>query len=267
MIEEKGILTEAIQNTYMQMTYFSAESYGKLVSEETNYTLVDCGLPLSSDNHVLSLGIHGLPTLAEIKKIIAYYKKRKLPFKWWVYPDCAYQQEIEKMLVSTGFIPKEHCASMHLLLDEYHIASEELPEEYRIECVKNEDEMRDFAKVLASTSNPLNASVITFYNDIKGLFLHPESPFSLYVLYVSNVPVSTAMCLHQNDTMGLYSVATHPDHRSKGYAKRITEYTLKLAKELTCKQMILQATPQGDALYRKLGFQQKGMFYAYQLKK
>lgn len=50
-------------------------------------------------------------------------------------------------------------------------------------------------------------------------------------------------------------VLTHPDHRGRGYARLLMEWALRAARERAIRCVKLDATAQGEALYRSLGFE------------
>jgi GNAT superfamily N-acetyltransferase len=63
--------------------------------------------------------------------------------------------------------------------------------------------------------------------------------------------VSGAMGYVAGGVVGIYSVATPPEHRRRGYGAAVTAATLNVAPELPA---VLQPSAMGEAIYRRLGF-------------
>jgi ribosomal protein S18 acetylase RimI-like enzyme len=54
--------------------------------------------------------------------------------------------------------------------------------------------------------------------------------------------------------VGIYSVATPPEHRRKGYGEAITRAAMQVARL----PAVLQPSAMGEGLYRRLGFEPVG---------
>jgi ribosomal protein S18 acetylase RimI-like enzyme len=85
----------------------------------------------------------------------------------------------------------------------------------------------------------------------------PSRPFSCWVGYRSGIPVATAATVVSDGVIGLYNVATLPAERGRGYAEAITRHAIRLASAATGEtRVVLQSTPSGERLYRRLGFRE-----------
>lgn len=72
--------------------------------------------------------------------------------------------------------------------------------------------------------------------------------------------VATVMTLHMPDgDCTVYFVATDPDHRRAGHARRAMTAALQHAKAAGCVTTTLQATKHGAPLYQLLGYQDLGV--------
>lgn len=79
--------------------------------------------------------------------------------------------------------------------------------------------------------------------------------FAAYVGYVNGEPVSTAATIIGGGAVGVYNVATMPGHRRGGYGESIMRHALDQARsEHGLSRTVLQSTPQGFELYRRMGF-------------
>jgi ribosomal protein S18 acetylase RimI-like enzyme len=57
---------------------------------------------------------------------------------------------------------------------------------------------------------------------------------------------------------GIYDMGVRPEHRRQGIGRSLTLAACRLARELGCTHAVLNATPEGELLYRTLGFQRLG---------
>jgi GNAT superfamily N-acetyltransferase len=79
--------------------------------------------------------------------------------------------------------------------------------------------------------------------------------FAGYVGYVDGEPVSTAATVMGCDAIGVYNVATVPDHQRFGYGEAVMRYALDDARrEHGIERSILQSTPAGYGLYERMGY-------------
>lgn len=76
-----------------------------------------------------------------------------------------------------------------------------------------------------------------------------------WVGYDSGQPVCVAVTALTGDSIGLYSVATMATHRRRGFGESITRHALDwAAADSGVERSILQSTPAGRSLYRRMGY-------------
>jgi len=79
--------------------------------------------------------------------------------------------------------------------------------------------------------------------------------FAGYVGYVDEEPVTTAAIVMGGGAMGVYNVATVPGHRRRGYGEAVMRQALADAeRRYGIERALLQSTPAGYQLYRRMGF-------------
>jgi ribosomal protein S18 acetylase RimI-like enzyme len=85
--------------------------------------------------------------------------------------------------------------------------------------------------------------------------IQPEA--GLFVLEEGATPVSTAICVHDDDLAGLFEVATETGRRGQGYGRRILLSALKWAQARGARTVWLQVEADNEnaiGLYRSMGF-------------
>lgn len=68
------------------------------------------------------------------------------------------------------------------------------------------------------------------------------------------IAATTTLLCYGNRLAWIGMVLTGPEYRRRGFARRLMESALKRAEELKIESIKLDATPQGQPLYEKLGF-------------
>ena len=67
--------------------------------------------------------------------------------------------------------------------------------------------------------------------------------------------MATAATVIGGGAVGVYNVATMPSHRRAGYGEAVMRYAFEQARlEHGLTRTILQSTPQGLALYQRMGY-------------
>ena len=95
--------------------------------------------------------------------------------------------------------------------------------------------------------------------------VHPAD--STYALKRDGEIVSIVTAVVQDDYVGIWSMATPPDHQKNGYGGELLKYVMKLHTELGAKDFALVATDAGKVLYDKLGWQTIEHYTSYGIKR
>ena len=85
-----------------------------------------------------------------------------------------------------------------------------------------------------------------------------------WIGYRDSQPIAAAATLVAGGAIGLYSVATLPEHRRQGCAEAIARHALAQASAESGEgPYVLQSTPAGHALYERMGYRTVGRFTIY----
>jgi ribosomal protein S18 acetylase RimI-like enzyme len=85
-----------------------------------------------------------------------------------------------------------------------------------------------------------------------------------WVGYVRGTPVTTAVTCVDSEAIGVYSVATLREFRGRGYGEATTRFAVDAARHISgLERSILQSTPSGFAMYRRMGYRPMGRFAVY----
>ncbi|PKM48912.1 MAG: hypothetical protein CVV02_18295 [Firmicutes bacterium HGW-Firmicutes-7] len=102
-----------------------------------------------------------------------------------------------------------------------------------------------------------------FYDLIKLTFSNDN--FKCFVAKYKGEIIATSFLYVNKDIAGIYFVATDKAHQNRGIGKLITMAPLIFAKERGYRLAILQASPLGEIIYKKIGFKEYCRLGRYQL--
>jgi GNAT superfamily N-acetyltransferase len=170
----------------------------------------------------------------------------------------------EALLTPRGFTLEEGPSGMSADLNNLNEAIN-LPAGAEIKIVDDEKSMRDCADaILNGYGFPPDWKEATD-NFVLGLGL--DTPYRSYVAYWNGKPVSTAAVFFGEEVAGIYTVATVPEARGKGFGAAVTLAPLLDARKMGYRVGILQASKMGFPVYKRLGFEQNfrvgSFFYAF----
>lgn len=105
---------------------------------------------------------------------------------------------------------------------------------------------------------------LAWFSEVFDEHFSTRTSFACFVGYCGKTPVATAASVPSNGVIGIYNVATVPDHRERGYAEAITRFAVEQAiQEHGTGRLVLQATWQGLSLYERMGFRAITRFSAF----
>jgi GNAT superfamily N-acetyltransferase len=170
----------------------------------------------------------------------------------------------EALLTPRGFKLGEGPYGMSADLNKLNEAVS-LPAGTEIKTVDDEKSMRDCANaILNGFGFPPDWKEATD-NFVLGLGL--DTPYRSYVAYWGGKPVSTAAVFFGEEVAGIYTVATLPEARGKGFGAAVTLAPLLDARKMGYRVGILQASQMGFPVYKRLGFEQNfrvgSFFYTF----
>ena len=242
----------AIEENFIGLTSAYVRTSGGQVHIEPELTWLYTGTPLSYYNGVTRTTIGTSDPDARIRAILAFFQTRRQPMSWWVTPSTC-PPDLARRLQAHGLKLEWQDAGMAVDL---HNLNESLstPAGLTIERIEDEATMADWIWVFG-LGFELDEEALKSYRQLvtsRPPKEHPVSPFYLARLHGEPVAVSALYC--DPHIAGLCEVCTIPSARRQGIGAAITLAPLLDARAMGYRIAVLQASPMGEPVYRRLGF-------------
>jgi len=192
-----------------------------------------------------------------------YFKPRTSRWSFWLCEDYLNLHDLKRSratLSDFGLRPISHPPGM--------IAAALAPArgplaELEIQAVEKASQQRSFAEITAlafdipyPTADAVYAQPLAWRGDYKG-----------YLGIAEGRVVTIAAAVETTDAIGVYSLATHPWQRRKGYAEALLRGVVARVEERAAsavpRRIVLQSSEAGYSLYRRLGFREVTRFTVY----
>ena len=138
-----------------------------------------------------------------------------------------------------------------------------LPSQLTITRVSNEEQLNIWLRVMTVGSEIPEEGLNLLLDVVAKRGMAEDSTIHYYLGILDGRPVATSLLYFGGGVAGIYNVATLPEVRRQGIGRALTVAPLLHAHTLGYRIGVLQASPMGLNLYRRLGFREYCTFQAY----
>jgi ribosomal protein S18 acetylase RimI-like enzyme len=242
------------ENLLEALRFFGQARADAEIRDLPGVSLIFCGLNYAAFNAALQARpIEGdareLGRLIEVSA--EQYDARSLRWTYWLCEDFLKQplrREAPRVFKRHGL---RHLTEAPGMYAEHLAPATRILPLVDVRTVGDEATRAAFAEVMSTAFEIPHSVSMSVYGAERAW----KGTFQGYVGYSNGRAVTTAAAVITGDVIGLYSVATLPQHRRLGFAEAIMRRVIREAQESRgVSRTVLQATSSGISLYEAMGY-------------
>jgi ribosomal protein S18 acetylase RimI-like enzyme len=261
--QENRVLSNLHIEAHIQKAHEELISYvgGKVIINETIHYAIS-GFNSAAFNQVTYC--NGILEDVEkaIKYIVTLAERFKIPIAWFVFPSFE-PNIITSLLLKHGFKLAITLSAM------VYDCNQELPtlnSDVIIKKIAEPHELQLWSNVIAEAFNFTSDVHSEYLKAFTSIINANVSKLECYGAYFNDKLVGTGNLLLDAEHAYVFKVTTDKNYRNKGIATTIMHVLLKRAQELNIQYSVLDSSPEGTSLYRKIGFKHCFDFVIYSYK-
>ncbi len=189
-------------------------------------------------------------TILDIK---SHFRKKGLPFWWWVFPGAQSQMTCD-MLKAEGFSIVDSIPSLFTDL----AASYEAPHDEKLQIIQvgNQENLALWEDVSFAGFDFLSETRQQFHRFTATFNLNFDSPQKFFLAFWKDKPAAASLLFLHENAAGIYFVSTLAEYRRKGIGLALMLATLRFARQAGAQCATLQSSPDGLRVYQRAGFKE-----------
>jgi ribosomal protein S18 acetylase RimI-like enzyme len=185
--------------------------------------------------------------------VCAYFRERGLRFRLRVREGAA--TFAEELLSAVGLVHKRGIPCLVLR----PLRNEGVAPALTIGTVRDDVTLRDHTEVVAAAFG-WEPDVLARVFSTR---LVADPSWRGYTGYLDGRPVASSQLFVTEGVAGIYYVATLAESRRRGFGEAMTRHALNEGAAAGCTMASLQASPMGEPVYRRMGFEQVSYYRTY----
>jgi GNAT superfamily N-acetyltransferase len=189
-------------------------------------------------------------TATDVERALEPFRTRGVRLLWHLVPTNA-DDTTEEQLIASGLRFYEEEPGMVAQLSGT-TQSEDVPG-LQIDVVRDEQELRRCVEIWTGTTNASFLTQVTRLRSAGGVA--EDATFQHLIGRLNGRPVATAAVAHGSRASEIQHVVTLQDVRRRGIGTTMTAAAMDLARRRGHDHAVLTSSPEGEGLYRNLGFE------------
>lgn len=226
---------------------------GAALHHDADMTWFYTGLNHPMFNGVLSARLESSNLEARVRATIDFFKKRRTPMMWWTGP-LTRPADLERQLPRLGMV---HAGDQAGMAVDLQALAEEVtgPPGLEIERAASRADLEKWSLPVRIGFGLPKFAVRTLLDHFQRTGPAGDPRWRHYVGRLNGRTVASSTLYIGAGVAGLYYVATLPEFHKQGIASAMTLTPLLEARRMGLRVGVLQASDQGEGLYRRLGFE------------
>lgn len=236
------------------------------VHEERELLWLTTGIPIKEYNCVARASFDPGRTLEEIDdqitRIQQYFAAHQVGMQWFIGPSTR-PAHLGQRLEQHGFLCQGSAPGMALSLEQLP-AEPGVPPRLEILRVANAAQLEEWTAVAVQAfGEPVEVQQARLAVH-SALGFAEDAPLQRYIARLDGQPVDMSELFLAAGVAGIYDVSTVPHARGQGIGAAITQAPLLAARARGYLVGVLEASPMGFPVYRRLGFEEYCRFTLYE---
>lgn len=192
---------------------------------------------------------------AAIARVLALFRRRRVPALWWVLPSSE-PWDLGARLDAQGMMYRGEGPGMAAELAALPDDAPKLPG-FTVERVHDVVSLMEWMRTNEAAYGATAERVDLTYVQLEStLGFGPERPYQRYLGRLNGLPVATSALFLGAGVAGLYGVGSLPEGRGRGVGTALSLAALREARTLGYHVAVLESSPLGYSMYRRLGFRE-----------
>jgi len=190
----------------------------------------------------------------------APYRKRGLPFAWWVGPKTR-PASLGAALIEQGF--QQVACEAGMAIQPFDADYERASDQVEVQAVTSPSQLRTWVEIMTGVYKLPEFTRQPWFDILKKAGLGSRKKLQHFVALVEGDIAGVGSIFYGSQAAGIYSIAVLPQYRGQGVASTLTLSLLALIDERGYELATLCASQKAEALYREIGFQAFGELICY----
>ncbi len=205
-------------------------------------------VPSHTFNWIFALEKLSSEQLAQTKSVIENLRQQQIPALFMV-GSVAQGDELKKLLAEQDIHDPMYVECMSFELDKFDIKNYQINSSVEVKEISTDKEFDDWCEISAIA---FNHDVASAKKVLKPSLKKPN--FHFLVTYKDQKPIGECVLYLNGENAACHWGSVHPDFRKQGIATTAVLKRLQMAKELGCKQIVVECFPASAGLFKRVGF-------------